>query len=230
MGGLVTMSNKPDPQTYEDQTVNVKQKTLQSDAITLGITGASGAIYALNLLQQLTLHFQQVHVMLSDAARVVMATEVDVSLPESPKKIAEKLAVICSCDRSIIQVYSKDNWFSPVASGSAAPKQMVICPASMGCISAIATGASNTLLERAADVVIKEKGQLIVLPREMPLSTIHLKNLLTLSEVGVTVMPASPGFYSKPQTINELANFVSARILNHLGISNTLSDAWGYKN
>ena len=107
---------------------------------------------------------------------------------------------------------------------------MVICPASMGCVSAIAVGASNTLMERAADVVLKERGQLIVLPREMPFSTIHLRNLLSLSEAGVTIMPAAPGFYGNPERIEDLADFVTARILNHLGIENDLGESWGYKS
>jgi len=198
--------------------------------ITLAITGASGAIYALNLLTNLCRHYQNVHLMISDAGRIVMATESDLKLPESPAKIQPLLTGYCECEPSVIKVYAKENWYAPVASGSAAPKQMVICPASMGCISSIATGASNTLMERAADVVIKEKGQLIVLPREMPFSSIHLKNLLTLSDAGVTVMPAAPGFYGRPSTLEDLADFVSARILNHLGIENHLSEAWGYNS
>jgi len=196
--------------------------------ITLGITGASGSIYALNLLKNLAKHYAEIHLMISDAGRIVMATEASIKLPESPSKIQAALTQYCDCDDDIIRVYAKENWYSPVASGSAAPKQMVICPASMGCVSAIATGASNTLMERAADVVIKEKGQLIILPREMPFSTIHLRNLLSLSEAEVTIMPAAPGLYSQPKTIDDLADFVSARILNHLGIENDLGEAWGY--
>ena len=198
--------------------------------VTLGITGASGAIYALNLLKNLTQHFDEVHLMITDAARIVMATEAEINLVENPAKIAATLTDYCQCKEGVIRAYSKENWYAPVASGSAAPRQMVICPASMGCISAIATGASNNLLERAADVVIKEKGQLIVLPRETPYSTIHLRNLLTLSEAGVTVMPAAPGFYSKPQNLQDLGDFMSARVLDHLGVSNNLTKAWGYKN
>ncbi|TQV81472.1 flavin prenyltransferase UbiX [Aliikangiella coralliicola] len=201
----------------------------QEKRITLGITGASGAIYAVNLLKNLTVHYQEVHLMISDAARIVMATEIDLKLPEAPQKIQQLLTELCECSSDVIKVYSKENWYSPVASGSAAPKQMVVCPASMGCVSAIATGASNTLLERAADVVIKEQGQLILLPREMPFSTIHLRNLLTLSEAGVTIMPAAPGLYGQPESIDDLADFVSARVLNHLGIDNQLGHAWGYK-
>lgn len=196
--------------------------------ISLGITGASGAIYALNLLKNLTRHYEEVHVMISDAGRIVIATETSLKLPEAPSRIQQVLSEYCQSDESIIRVYAKENWYSPVASGSAAPRQMVICPASMGCVSAIATGASNTLMERAADVILKERGQLILLPREMPFSTIHLRNLLTLSEAGVTVMPAAPGYYNQPTTIDELADFVSARVLNHLGVENSLNQAWGY--
>lgn len=201
---------------------------MKKKAITIAITGASGAIYALNLLKNIVKHYQQIHLLVSDAARIVLATETDLKLPESPSKIQLLLTQYCECDESIIKVYAKENWFSPVASGSAAPKQMVICPASMGCISAIAHGVSNNLLERAADVVLKEKGQLIVLPREMPLSSIHLRNLLTLSEAGATIMPTCPGFYTKPKSLNDLADFITARILDHLGIENNLVESWGY--
>ena len=203
--------------------------------ITLGITGASGALYAINLLKHLVKYYNKVYLVISDAGRVVLATELGINLPESPLKIQEVLVKYCQSSleqNSIgnIEVFSKENWFSPIASGSAAPKQMVVCPASMGCVSAIANGASNNLLERAADVVLKEKGQLILLPREMPYSTIHLKNLLSLSEMGVTIMPASPAYYNKPQSLDDLADFVSARILDHLKIDNELVPAWGYKN
>ncbi len=203
---------------------------MNRDSITVAITGASGAIYGLNLLKNLVNHYEQIHLLISDAGRIVIATEMELKLPESPSKIQSIIAEYIGCDLQKIKAYAKENWYSPVASGSAAPKQMVVCPASMGCISAIATGASNNLLERAADVVLKEKGQLILLPREMPFSTIHLRNLLTLSEAGATIMPACPGFYTEPQSIQDLADFVSARILNHLGIKNELIHAWGYKN
>ena len=196
--------------------------------ITLAITGASGAIYGISLLKHLSFFYQKVHLVISDAARIVLATELDIKLPESPSRIQPLISNYCGCDESTIKVYAKENWRSPIASGSAAPRQMVICPASMGCISAIATGASNNLLERAADVVLKEKGQLILLPREMPFSTIHLRNLLTLSEAGATIMPTSPGFYNKPEKIEDLVDFVSARVLDHLGIEHSVLGRWGY--
>lgn len=208
--------------------MSLSNKALSTSRVTLGVTGASGSPYALTLLSQLVKHYQEVHLMISDAGRLVMASESGVKLPESPSKIQQILADYCQCEKDKIRVYAKENWYSPVASGSAAPRQMVICPASMGCVSALATGASNSLLERAADVVIKEKGQLILVPREMPFSSIHLRNLLTLSDAGVTIMPASPGYYANPQTLQDLVNFVVARILNHLGVENELAHHWGY--
>jgi len=205
-----------------------REKSSANQEITLAITGASGAIYGISLLKRLTQHYQKIHLVISDAGRIVLATELDLKLPESPAKIQPLISQHCGCDDSIIKVYAKENWYSPIASGSAAPRQMVICPASMGCVSAIATGASNNLLERAADVVLKEKGQLIVLPREMPFSTIHLRNLLSLAEAGATIMPTCPGYYNKPEKIEDLVDFVSARVLDHLGIENDVMGRWGY--
>ena len=125
-------------------------------------------------------------------------------------------------------VLSKEEWFSPPASGSAAPKQMVICPCSTGTLAAVATGMSNNLLERAADVVLKERGQLLLVPREMPFNAIHLEHMLKLTQLGAVVMPASPGFYHHPQTVQDLVDFVVARILDHLGVEHRLTDRWGY--
>ena len=122
----------------------------------------------------------------------------------------------------------KEEWFSPVASGAAAPKQMGVCPCSMGTVSAIANGASDNLLERAADVVIKERGQLILVPRESPFSAIHLENMLKLARLGVTIMPAAPGFYHEPKSIEDLVDFMVARILDHLGVEHELTRRWGY--
>jgi len=127
-------------------------------------------------------------------------------------------------------VLARDNWMSPVASGSSAPKQMIVCPCSTGTLSAIANGASDNLLERAADVVIKEKGQLILVPREMPYSAIHLENMLKLARLNVTIMPASPGFYQQPKTVEDLVDFVVARVLDHIGVPQSLLPRWGYTN
>ena len=197
--------------------------------ITLAITGASGAPYSLKLLQCLVEANYQVHLLISGAAKVVFATEEKLALPGSPEKLSEFFSERFSAAKEQIRCYGKEEWFSPVASGSAAPKTMIICPCSTSTLSSVATGASNTLIERAADVVLKEKGQLLLLVREMPLSSIHLQNMLTLSNLGVTVMPAAPGFYHQPHSIEDLVDFVVARILDHIGLENQLMQRWGYK-
>ncbi len=197
-------------------------------AITLAITGASGAPYALRLLELLLAQQQQVHVLISSAARVVFATELNWQLPAAPQAMGDALRERFNVSAEQLQVYGKEQWFSPVASGSAAPKRMVVCPCSTGTLAAIAQGASDNLIERAADVVLKERGQLILVPREMPFSAIHLENMLKLSRLGVTIMPAAPGFYHQPQSIDDLVDFVVARILDHLGLEQKIQPKWGY--
>lgn len=197
--------------------------------ITLAITGASGAPYSLKLLKCLVEANYQVHLLISGAAKVVFATEEKLTLPGSPEKQSEFFSQHCHAAEGQIRCYGKEEWFSPVASGSAAPKTMIICPCSTSTLSSVATGASNTLIERAADVVVKEKGQLILLVREMPLSSIHLQNMLTLSNLGVTIMPAAPGFYHQPESIDDLVDFVVSRMLDHINVDNQLMQRWGYK-
>ncbi|CAH9053744.1 Flavin prenyltransferase UbiX [Pseudoalteromonas holothuriae] len=197
-------------------------------AITLAFSGASGAPYGLRLLEVLVAMNYQVFVLISSAARVVLDTESNIKLSGNEQKATEQLSTLFSAKPEQIKVFGKDNWFSPVASGSAAPKKMVVCPCSAGSVSAIAMGASDNLLERAADVVIKERGQLILVPRETPFSSIHLENMLKLSQLGVTIMPAAPGFYHQPASIADLVDFMVARILDHLNIEHTLTKRWGY--
>ena len=197
--------------------------------ITLAFTGASGAPYGLRLLEVLVKADYQVHLLISSAAKVVFATEEKLTIPSAPEKQAAFFTERFQAKPEQILCYGKEEWFSPVASGSAAPNNMVICPCSTSTLSSVATGASNSLIERAADVVMKEKGQLILLLREMPLSSIHLQNMLTLSNMGVTIMPAAPGFYHEPQTIDDLVDFVVARILDHIGVDNNLMTRWGYQ-
>ncbi|QPG05812.1 UbiX family flavin prenyltransferase [Salinimonas marina] len=197
--------------------------------ITLAITGASGAPYALRLLEMLVYADYQVYVLMSSAAKVVFATEEDLKIPGKPEAAAAFFTERFNARPDQITVCGKEEWFSPVASGSAAPKQMVVCPCSTGTLSAIACGASDNLIERAADVVLKERGQLIMVPREMPLSSLHLENMLKLSQMGVVMMPAAPGFYHQPQSIADLIDFVVARILDHLGVDQQLMARWGYQ-
>ena len=197
--------------------------------ITLAITGASGTPYALRLLELLVKAEYQVYVLISSAAKVVLATEENLKVPSKPEAVAAYFTERFDAKAGQIIACGKDEWFSPVASGSAAPKQMVVCPCSTGTLSAIATGASDNLVERAADVVIKERGQLIIVPREMPFSTIHLENMLKLSKIGVTIMPAAPGFYHEPKSIADLVDFVVARMLDHIGVDQTIMQRWCYR-
>ena len=196
-------------------------------AITLAITGASGAAYALRLLELLVQHNLRVFILISEAARIVLETEEGITLPKDPQQTAVFLQKRFSAADGQLSVFGPDEWTAPVASGSGAPKQMIVCPCTMGTLAAIAMGASDNLLERAADVVIKERGSLILVPREMPYSSIHLENMLKLSRMGVTILPASPSFYNKPHTISDLVNSVVGRLLDHAGIQHQLQSRWG---
>ncbi|TQO69540.1 UbiX family flavin prenyltransferase [Vibrio cholerae] len=196
--------------------------------ITLAWTGASGAPYGLRLLRCLLAVDYQVYLLISSAARVVLATEHGLKLPANPEAAQAALVEHLGCASDKLVVCGKEDWFSPVASGSAAPKQMVVCPCSAGSVAAIAHGMSDNLIERAADVVLKERGQLLLVVRETPFSTLHLENMLKLSHMGVTIMPAAPGFYHQPQSIDDLVDFMVARILDHLGIEQALVPRWGY--
>lgn len=199
-------------------------------AITLAITGASGAIYGVRLLEELLKKQCQVHLLLSSAAQVVIATELAQQWPQETQACEAFLTAHFGCEARQLRMYSKTDWFSPVASGSAAPKTMVVCPCSMGTLAAIAHGLSDNLIERAADVVMKERGHLLLVPRETPYSAIHLENMLKLTNMGVTILPASPGFYHQPTTIHELVDFMVARILDHLKIEQALAPRWSESN
>lgn len=195
--------------------------------ITLALTGASGAQYGLRLLQCLIAADCQVYLLLSKAAEVVIRTETDLDLPEDLEEQQAFFEQYSGSAPDQLQLLAKDDWFSPVASGSSSPASMVICPASGGTLSAIACGASNNLIERAADVALKERRQLIIVPRETPYSQIHLENMLKLTQMGAVIMPASPGFYMQPTRIEELIDFMVARVLDHLQIPQTLMPRWG---
>lgn len=195
--------------------------------VTLAVTGASGSQYALRLLECLVRADVEVLFLISQAAQLVVATETDLQLPPKPQALEAFLTEHYQARPGQIRVYGKQDWMSPVASGSGAPSAMVVCPCSTGTLSAIACGASNNLIERAADVALKERRQLILVPRESPYSTIHLENMLKLSRMGAVILPASPGFYHQPQSIDDLVDFVVARILNQLSIEQTLLKRWG---
>ncbi|QOR39337.1 UbiX family flavin prenyltransferase [Billgrantia diversa] len=195
--------------------------------VTVAITGASGAQYGLRLVEALVLAGHEVWVMVSKAAHLVIETETDVTLPARPERMAQALVERSGAAEGQIRCFGREDWMAPVASGSGAPSAMVICPCSTGTLSAVATGASNNLIERAADVALKERRQLILVPRETPLSAIHLEHMLNLTRMGAVILPAAPGFYHRPATVDDLVDFIVARILNQLGIEHHLLPRWG---
>lgn len=200
---------------------------IEQKRVTVAITGASGAQYGLRLIECLVNADVQVFVMVSKAAQVVIATETDIKLPAQAAAMEQFLTTLFKAKEGKLKVFGKEDWMSPVASGSGAPSSMVVCPCSTGALSAVATGASNNLIERAADVVLKERKQLILVPRESPYSAIHLEHMLKLTQMGVTILPASPGFYHKPQSVADMVDFVVARVLDHLDVEQSMIEKWG---
>lgn len=190
--------------------------------ILVAITGASGSIYGLRLLEELLKAGHQVTLVASASGRKVCRFETGVELADADT-LKARWAVP---DANLILRGAHDLW-APEASGSAAPEAMVIAPCSMGTLGRIAAGISGTLIERAADVMLKERRPLLLLPRETPFSSIHLKNLLTLSQAGARIVPAMPAFYQQPATIEDLVDFLVGKLLDQLGINHSLFRRWG---
>ena len=197
------------------------------DPIAVAITGASGAQYGLRLLQCLLEAGQQVYLMVSQAGQIVINTETDLKLPSQPKEAQNYLSQHFGSRPGQLQVFGRQQWTAPVASGTHPPRALVICPCTTGTLASVANGICDDLIDRAADVVLKERRKLILVVRETPFSSIHLQNMLTLSQAGAVIMPANPGFYFCPQEVNDLVDFMVARILDHLGIEHQLSKRWG---
>lgn len=195
--------------------------------ITLALTGASGMPYALRLLEVLLGAGCRVYLLYSQAAQVVAAQESDCRLSADSREAQRVLAQRFHAGEGQLQVFGKEEWFAPVASGTNPADAMVVCPCSMGTLAAIAGGLSDNLIERAADVMLKEQRKLVLVPREAPFSAIHLENMLKLARLGVTILPANPGFYHRPQSIADLVDFVVARVLDHLGVNHQLLPRWG---
>ncbi len=201
----------------------------QSDerTITLAMTGASGVQYGVRLLECLLSAKLNVQLLMSKPAQLVFSMETDMQLPAKSRSIRNYFIELFDCEPNRLQVYGHDQWTAPVASGSNVAAAMVICPCSMATLSAVAVGASRSLLERAADVMLKERRQLILVPRETPFSAIHLENMLRLSQAGAVIMPANPGFYHRPETVQDIIDFVVARVLDHLNVQHGLIERWG---
>ena len=192
--------------------------------IVVAITGASGAPYAVGLLDALVSAERQVWLIVSSHGLRLLRTELGIDTVD-----ALRARIGAPQWDKFVTVYDDNDRGAAPASGSALAGGMVVCPCSMGTMSAIATGASRSLVERAADVALKERRQLILVPRETPLSAIHLQNMLTVTNAGAMVMPAAPGFYHRPVKIDDLVKFIVARILDHLRVEHDLVPRWGQK-
>jgi flavin prenyltransferase len=190
----------------------------------LGVTGASGAPYAARLLEALTEAGCEVGVCISGAGLEVIATELygDARLSRD-----ETIARFTEHARGEVTVFDPQDWRSPYASGSARVDAYVICPCSMGTLGTIASGAMSNLVHRAASVALKEERKLVLMPRETPLSAIHLQNMLTLRQAGATILFLAPGFYHGAETVADLVDFVVGRALDQLGLENALVKRWG---
>ena len=193
----------------------------------LALTGASGMPYALRLLEVMLRGGHRIDLMVSAPGQVVIGLETDLKLPGRSAEMRRFLVKRYDVDEAQLRVFGREEGTAPLASGSSAPKAMVVCPCTTGTLASIAAGLSNNLIERAADVVIKEGRKLILVPREMPFSAIHLENMLKLARLGVVIMPPNPGFYQGAKSVDDLVDFVVARILDQLGIDNVLSPRWG---
>ena len=198
--------------------------------ITLALTGASGMPYAMRLLESLLRAGYRVYLLYSSAAQVVARQEMELALPANCGEAQRLLAERYGAAEGQLRVFGREEWFAPVASGTNPAEAMVVCPCTMGTLAAIAAGMSDNLIERAADVAIKENRKLILVPRETPFSAIHLENMLKLARLGVTILPANPGFYHHPHSVDDLVDFVVARILDHLGVAHDLMKRWGEEN
>ena len=195
----------------------------------IGVTGASGSLYAQDLIHHLLPRVECLYLCVSETGKKVICHELQKeSHIEGGFSLRRALTgKMTSDEKSIIQVFDPKNFFAPMASGSSAPNSMVLTPCSMGTMARVVSGVSLSLIERAADVVIKQKRQLIVCPRESPLSRVHLRNMLELSDMGAHIIPTMPGFYQKPQSILDLIHFMTGRVLEALGFEHELYEPWG---
>ncbi|HMW54821.1 MAG TPA: flavin prenyltransferase UbiX [Accumulibacter sp.] len=197
------------------------------ETVCLAFTGASGMPYGVRLLECLLAAGCRVQLLYSQVAQIVARQEMGLDLPARASEARAGLEERYPGLPGQLEVYGREEWFAPLASGSNPPDAMVICPCSLGTLAAIAQGLASKLIERAADVVLKEGRKLILVPRETPLSVIHLENMLRLARAGAVILPPSPGFYHHPQRVGDLVDFVVARILDQLQVRHALMPRWG---
>lgn len=189
----------------------------------VALTGASGAVYGVRLVEELLKRGDDVELVISPSGFLILREELGLDLGKSP---AQKLKSYFGKVKGRLSYSSYDDLLSPSASGSSLKKAMIICPCSMGTLARIASGISGNLIERAADCFLKERGRLVLVPRETPLNQIHLENMLKLSRMGAVILPAMPAFYTKPETIEDMVDFVVGKTLDSLGIENALYKRW----
>ncbi|MGH8630864.1 MAG: flavin prenyltransferase UbiX, partial [Burkholderiales bacterium] len=192
------------------------QKALR---VALALTGASGMPYGVRLLQCLLGAGVEVQLLYSPVAQIAARQEMDLALPARAREAESFFSERFGAAPGQLRAFGREEWFAPVASGSNPADAMVVCPCTMGTLAAIACGLSDSLIERAADVMLKEKRPLLLVPRETPLSAVHLENMLRLSRAGALILPANPGFYHHPKAVSDLVDFVVARVLDHLGVA-----------
>jgi 4-hydroxy-3-polyprenylbenzoate decarboxylase len=195
--------------------------------VALAFTGASGMPYGVRLLECLLEADLRVYLLYSQAAQIVARQEMDLALPGRAREAEELFAARFAARPGQLRAFGREEWFAPVASGSNPPDAMAVCPCSMGTLAAIANGLADNLIERAADVMLKESRKLVLVPRETPFSAIHLENMLRLARAGAIVLPANPGFYHHPTSVGEIVDFVVARVLDQLGVPHQLMARWG---
>jgi flavin prenyltransferase len=204
--------------------------TTRRPSITVGLTGASGLAYGLRLIECLIDAQAEISVIYSQAAQIVAKQELDITLPTRPQEAGAFLSERFGAAPGQLQVYGREDWYAPMASGSNPGDAMVICPCSMGTLAAVACGLADNLIERAADVALKERRKLILVPRETPLSLLHLENMTRLARAGALILAANPAFYHRPQYVEDLVDYIVARVLDHLGIPHALTTRWGRRS
>ena len=205
-------------------------KEISKRPVALAFTGASGAAYGLRLLECLLQAERSVYLLYSQAAQIVFKMECDLELPSSSEEAEKVLSEKFSVSPGQLKIFGRQQWMAPVASGSNPPEAMVVCPCTTGTLASMAAGLSQDLIDRAADVVLKEKKKLILVVRETPFSVLHLENMLKLAKAGAVIMPANPGFYEAPQSLQGVIDFMVARILDHLDVPHQLMHRWGDKD
>lgn len=195
--------------------------------VTVALTGASGSQYGLRLVECLIRAGLRVYLLVSQAGQVVLKMEAGLDAPSRAAEAEPFFAGHFGARPGQLRVFGRQQWTAPVASGTNPPDAMVICPCTTGTLASIAAGVSTCLIDRAADVTLKEARKLILVIRETPFTAIHLENMLRLARAGAVIMPANPGFYFKPTRVEQVIDFMVARILDHLGVPHQLLPRWG---